>query len=157
MKKIILSILLNCAIFVLYSQESCDVGYFIVSEDGYSKLEVTKVERALKTLDKDCIENNAEYGEVVNEYLFMCLTYCCDTLFKVMVDNKCKPFYNIVLNELANPVSDAYDFQSIYCNMSSLKKKKEGNVKEEMLSKFKEGIASIILDYKTILETDCTN
>jgi hypothetical protein len=155
MNRFVLTIILGFVASFTFAQDKCDSGYFIVSEGNYLKMTVDKITRTLKTLDKECIENNAEYGEVLNEYVFNCLAFCSDTLLTVLEKNKCQPFYDMILNEVANPVSDIHEFKAIYCNIKNYKKGKKSKPRDELLTNFEKGIVDILPNYEEVKNSSC--
>jgi hypothetical protein len=134
MKKVISLIVLNFIVLYSFSQENCDPGYFLVKSGSNEKVSYQKIEEALKTLDKNCIEKNAEYSEMANEYVFHCLTYSSCNFLKVLSQNTKQPFYAIVLNEIENPVSDIYEFEKLYCNVVEYNKRYEDKVGDDVLA-----------------------
>ncbi len=155
MNRFILIIILGFIANFTFAQVKCESHYFVVSKDSYPKMTTEKITKALKTLDKECIESNAEYGEVLNEYVFNCLTFCSDTLFTVLEKNKCQPYYDMILNEVANPVSDIYEFKAIYCNIKNYKKGKKSKLRDEILKNFEKGIINILQNYDEIMNNTC--
>lgn len=71
---------------------------------------------------------------MANEYVFHCLTYSSCNFLKVLSKNTKQPFYAIVLNEIKNPVSDAYEFEKLYCNVVKYNKRYEDKAGDDVLA-----------------------
>jgi hypothetical protein len=138
-----------------HSQEECIFDFFVVDQNELKELTADRIELAFSSIDANCLKRNAEYSEMVNEFIFLCLTHQSSTTIDVLSKNKCELFYRVVLDEIANPVADTFDFQAIYCNISTLEGKNTKRVRNEVLDRFKEGILNIIPEANRIIQSDC--
>ena len=138
-----------------FSQEECGSELFVSNSDGAEELTADRIELAFSSIEVDCLKRNAEYGEMVNKFVFLCLTHQSAATISILSKNKCEPFYNTVLNEIANPVSDTFDFQTIFCNISTLDAKKTEKVRKAVLDRFTEGMLNNIPEASRILQSDC--
>jgi hypothetical protein len=138
-----------------FSQDECRFEFLVTDSNEVKELTAGGIERAFNSIDTSCLKRNAEYSEMVNKLVYLCLTHKAMETIEVLSRNKCEPFYNTVLNEIDSPVSDMFDFQTIFCNISTLKGSKTKKVKNAVLERFTEGMLNNIPEANRILQSDC--
>ncbi|TKG91608.1 hypothetical protein EYV94_21525 [Puteibacter caeruleilacunae] len=98
-------------------KERCDIDIVLETEENINNISDELIYLFLYTFDENC-KNNIEFGEYSNEVLFKLL----EQHPKRVVENITKEGINldVILNELANPISDVVNVDDVLKSINTI-------------------------------------